>query len=492
MEAVAALSLLCCTIPLIILLYLLLFKPKHYNLPPSPPSWPLIGSIPAILGSDKPLHLTLTDLAKTHGPLMLVTLGTAPTVVASTRDAAMEVLKSHDKSLSGRHIRMSFRIKEMNKHSLVWSNCTDTWKLLRRLARTEIFSPKMLQNQEPVRERKVGELVEFLREKEGKVLMISEFVFGTLLNILGNVIFSKDVFGYGEKNEIGMQSLIKELLVIGASPNVAEFYPVLEPLDLQGLRRRCADRVSRVNKLWESTVKERRISRSGDPKDMLDVLLDNGFDDVQINVLFLETFGPGSETSSATIEWAIAELIRNPDKLAKVRQELDQVVGPTSQVKESHIPQLPYLQACMKETMRLHPAAPFLLPHRAVETCQVMGYTIPKDYQLLVNAYAIQRDPNSWKEPSKFMPERFLESEADYNGNYFDFIPFGSGRRICIGMPLATRTIPLIVSSLVHNFSWSLPDGKRPEELAMNEMLSLSLAIDPSLTIIPKVRIPHA
>ncbi|KAK9131131.1 hypothetical protein Sjap_011618 [Stephania japonica] len=491
MEVITTLALFSLTL---VVLYLL-FKPNQNNLPPSlKPSWPLLGNLPTLLRSTTPLHITLADLAQSHSaPLMLVTLGTAPTIVASTPEAAMEILKTHDRALSGRHISVCFRIEEMNKNSLVWDDCTDNWKQLRRIAKTEIFGPRMLQIQEPVREKKVGELMEFLRGREGKVAKISELVFGTLLNILGNVIFSKDVFGYGEKDEVGMQSLIKELLIIGSSPNVAEFYPVFEGLDLQGLKRKCVDRVDRVNKLWESTVKERRLSRSTnsgerESKDMLDVLLDNGFSDVQINVLFLETFGPGSETSSSTIEWAMAELIKSPTKLAKLKEELNQVVGPTSQVKEAHIPSLPYLQACIKETMRLHPAAPFLLPHRAMEPCKVMGYTIPKNYKIIVNAYAIGRDPKIWKDPCCFRPERFLESSVDYNGNHFEFIPFGSGRRICVGMPLANRTIPLIVSSLMHNFDWSLPEGRKPEELVMNEILGLTLAIDPSLSVIPTVR----
>nr|AGC29949.1 CYP80G3 [Sinopodophyllum hexandrum] len=346
----------------------------------------------------------------------------------------------------------------------------------------------MLQVQEHVREQKVAELVEFLKGKEGQVVKISQLVFGTLLNILGNVIFSKDVFRYVGADGDKMQTLIKEMLMIGAAPNLAEFWPIFEEFDLQGLKKRCNQRFSEVMKMWKGTVEERKVKRNEEPKDMLDVLLLNDFNDAQINAVFLETFGPGSETSSATSEWALAELIKNPHILAKVRQELDQVVG-KSTVKESDLPHLPYLQACIKETMRLHPAAPFLLPHRAVETCPVMGYTIPKDTQVLVNIYAIGRDPKTWKEPTTFKPERFLESDVDYYGKHFEFIPFGAGRRQCVGMPLATRTIPLIVSNLVQTLDWSLPDGKLPQDLVMNESLSLSLALDPTLTVIPKSRV---
>lgn len=184
----------------------------------------------------------------------------------------------------------------------------------------------------------------------------------------------------------------------------------------------------------------------------------------------------------------MAELIKHPPIMAKVVEELNEQVGRGNSVKESHIPQLLYLQACIKETMRLHPAAPFLLPHRAVETCEVMGYTIPKDYEILVNAYAIGRDPRTWKDPLTFNPDRFLNSDMDYNGNQFQFIPFGAGRRICVGLPLASRTIPLILGSLIHCFEWNLPGGVPPEELLMNDKLSLTLGKDPPLFVCPKVK----
>nr|A8CDR5.1 RecName: Full=Corytuberine synthase; AltName: Full=Cytochrome P450 80G2 [Coptis japonica]BAF80448.1 corytuberine synthase [Coptis japonica var. dissecta] len=473
----------------VILVFILLLKPKYKNLPPGPHPWPLIGNLPILFtNTEVPLHITLANMARTHGPIMILWLGTQPTVMASTAEAAMEILKTHDRIFSARHIRMSFRLKHHIKYSLVWSDCTDYWKLLRKIVRTEIFSPKMLQAQSHVREQKVAELIDFLRSKEGQVVKISQFVFGTLLNILGNVVFSKDVFVYGDETDKGgIQNLIREMLMIGAEPNVAEFYPSLEELDLQGLKKKCDERFIRVMKMWEGTVKERKANRNEESKDMLDVLLANDFNDAQINALFLETFGPGSETSSATIEWVIAELIKSPKEMAKVRKELNEVVG-TSTIKESDLPQLPYLQACIKEAMRLHPAAPFLLPRRAAETCEVMGYTIPKNSQVLVNAYAIGRDPKSWKDPSTFWPERFLESDVDFHGAHYQFIPFGSGRRTCVGMPLATRTIPLIVGSLVHNYDFGLPGGNRPEDLKMNEMLSLTLAIDPSLCVVPKAR----
>ncbi|XP_058092415.1 (S)-N-methylcoclaurine 3'-hydroxylase isozyme 1-like [Magnolia sinica] len=201
-----------------------------------------------------------------------------------------------------------------------------------------------------------------------------------------------------------------------------------------------------------------------------------------------EMFGAGTETSASTIEWAMAELIKNPDIMSKVRSELDRVVGP-KMVKESDLPSLPYLQACVKETLRLHPPTPLLLPHRALEKCQLFDYTIPKDCQLMVNAWAIGRDPKTWNDPMTFVPERFLNSTVDYKGNDFELIPFSAGRRICPGVPLASQFIPLIVASLVQNFVWGLPNGMRPSELVMDEKFGLTLQKEPPLLVVPKARV---
>lgn len=199
-------------------------------------------------------------------------------------------------------------------------------------------------------------------------------------------------------------------------------------------------------------------------------------------------FGAGTETSASTIEWAIAELTKNPTILSKLRQEIQTIVG-HNPIKESHLPHLPYLQACVKETLRLHPPTPLLLPHKALEPCQLLGYTIPKDCQVMVNAWAIGRDPKTWKDPLNFSPERFLNSNVDFKGNDFELIPFSSGRRICPGVPLATQFLQLIVGTMVQSFEWGLPNGMQPSELVMDEKFGLTLQKEPPLLIVPKARV---
>uniref|UniRef100_A0A2N9I4N7 Cytochrome P450 n=1 Tax=Fagus sylvatica TaxID=28930 RepID=A0A2N9I4N7_FAGSY len=206
-----------------------------------------------------------------------------------------------------------------------------------------------------------------------------------------------------------------------------------------------------------------------------------------IRKLMEELFTAGTDTSSSTIEWAMAELIKNPESMKKVQEELARKIK-QDVVKELHLPQLNYLDACVKETLRLHPPAPLLLPHRALESYEVTSYTIPKDSQVLVNVWAIGRDPMNWEDPLVFKPERFLNSALDFKGNDFEFLPFSAGRRICPGIPMAAKVVPLVLASLIHIFYWSLPHGNDSEKLDMSEKFGVTLQKEQPLHLIPKVR----
>lgn len=190
-------------------------------------------------------------------------------------------------------------------------------------------------------------------------------------------------------------------------------------------------------------------------------------------------FVAGTDTSSSTTEWAIAELIRHPGILAQAQQELDSVVGRDRPVSESDIPKLPYLQAVVKETFRLHPSTPLSLPRVAAESCEIYGYHIPKGATLLVNVWAIGRDPKEWSNPLEFKPERFLpggeKADVDVKGTDFEVIPFGAGRRICAGMNLGIRMVQLLTATLAHAFDWDLQNGLHPEKLNMDEAYGLTL-----------------
>jgi cytochrome P450 len=175
------------------------------------------------------------------------------------------------------------------------------------------------------------------------------------------------------------------------------------------------------------------------------------------------------------VDWAMTELLQNPVPMSKVCNELAGIIGSGRNIEESQIGQLPYLQAVIKETFRLHPPAPLLLPRQAETATKVTGYTIPKDVRVLINIWAMGRDANIWSEPEKFMPERFLAKTVDFKGGDFDLIPFGAGRRICPGMPLAIRMVHLVLGSLLNQFKWKLPADVERNGVDMAEKFGVTL-----------------
>ena len=195
------------------------------------------------------------------------------------------------------------------------------------------------------------------------------------------------------------------------------------------------------------------------------------------------------DTSATMIEWALSELIKHPPMMKKVINELEKVVGMERMVEESDLESLEYLNMVVKETLRLHPVVPLLIPHESIEDCTVDGFHIPQKSRVIVNVWAIGRDPNAWTDADKFLPERFMESDIDFRGQHFQFIPFGSGRRGCPGMQLGLTVVRLVLAQLVHCFDWELPDNMLPSELDMTEEFGLTLPRAKHLVAIPTCRL---
>ncbi|CAI0463343.1 unnamed protein product [Linum tenue] len=424
---------------------------KHRSppLPPGPKPWPIIGNLPHL---GKQAHISLQHFSQLYGPLISLRLGSQLLVVASSTAAAAEILRTHDRLLSARYVStgLPYDMMELDRKAIVWaSNCSnDQWKAFRAMFRNQIFSTKAIESQAAARERKAAEMVRFLEGKLGESVSIGQVVFAAIFDSLSNLMLSRDCIGF-ESSETAnrLKSLIWRMMELGTSPNLAEFFPILKKWDPQGLRRetfRCCN----------------------------------------------ELFMAGTDTNTTAIEWAMTELIRNKGAMNKLREELNAELSSPLERKlpldECVVSRLPYLNAIVKETLRLHPPGPLMLPHRASETCEVMNFTVPEGAKILVNVWAISRDPTVWEDdPTSFKPERFIGSKVDFRGHDFEFLPFGAGRRMCPGVPLATRQISLILAAIVRNFDWCLPDGKDPAELDMNEKFGFTLQKEQPLLLVP-------
>lgn len=197
----------------------------------------------------------------------------------------------------------------------------------------------------------------------------------------------------------------------------------------------------------------------------------------------------GTETMASGIEWALTELLRNPVELKRLQQELAEVVGLDQRVDETHLEKLTLLKCTLKETMRLHPPIPLIL-HEAIEDTKLQGFSVPKGSRLMINAFAIARDPKLWVEPEAFKPSRFMEpGMPDFMGTNFEFIPFGSGRRSCPGMQLGLYAMEVAVANIIHTFKWQLPEGMKPSELDMSDVMGLTAPRATRLIAVPNRRL---
>lgn len=199
-----------------------------------------------------------------------------------------------------------------------------------------------------------------------------------------------------------------------------------------------------------------------------------------------ELFVAGTNTTTTSVVWAMTELVRHKEVMSKIVEEVNREINSGDTITDSQLSKLPYLQASIKEAMRLHPPVPLLLPHMAAETCEVMNYTIPKNSKIFVNLWAMGRDPKVWDDPLSFKPERFIGSKLDFKGQDFELLPFGSGRRMCPGMPSGVKSVQLILASLIREFDLVLPDDVDPLNLDMNDKFGIALKMEKPLKLLFK------
>ncbi|XP_030442291.1 geraniol 8-hydroxylase-like [Syzygium oleosum] len=458
-------------------------KRSPSNLPPGPRPLPVIGNL---LELGNLPHKSLAKLARTYGPIIKLQLGSVTTVVISSPTLAREILQSHDAVFANRTIPDTITAHDHHQLGLPWMPVSPLFRNLRKIYNSHLLSSKKLDSNRHLRSKKVQELVAYVGKcaHNGDVVDIGEAAFRTTLNSLSNTVFSLDMTDPSTSAK-ELKEVMWQIMAEVGKPNIADYFPVLKKIDPQGSKQRTELHFSKMLDIFDGLIKQRLQLRTQPgattSNDVLDALLDvveDKSEDLDISLvkhLFLDFFVAGSETTSSTLEWAMGELLRNPEKLSRAQTELHLLIGKGKQMKEADISRLPYLQATVKETLRMHPPIPLLLPRKAEADAQIGGFTIPKGAQVLLNAWAIGRDPAIWASPNEFMPERFLGSDIDLRGQNFELIPFGGGRRICPGLPLAMRMLHLMLGSLINAFNWRLEDGVAPGKMNMEDKFGITV-----------------
>nr|AFK79031.1 cytochrome P450 CYP736A54 [Bupleurum chinense] len=484
---------------LVVLAYLVqswLKKKTQRKLPPGPKGLPIIGHL-HMLGKNP--HQDLQKLAEKHGPIMSMRFGFVPNIIVSSPEAAKQFLKTHDLNFAGRPSLEAAKYISYEQRNLSFSTYGPYWRNMRKLCTLELLSNLKINSFQAMRKKEIANVVDIIEQaaQERVAVDISQRISSMNSDISCQMVFGKK-FEDKEFDERGFKGVIQVGMQMAVAFNLGDYFPYLGALDLQGLNKR----MKAIAKVWDQFLEKilddhDQSKEPGQTKDFVDTMLDimkSGesefeFDRSHVKATLMDMFAASADTSSTTIEWTLSELLRHPRVMNKVQKELEQVVGMNRMVEESDLESLEYLGMVIKETMRLHPVAPLLLPHLAIEDCTVDGFFIPKNSRVVVNVWAIGRDSNVWSDAEKFLPERFIGSNIDLRGRDFELLPFGSGRRGCPGMQLGLTVVRLVVAQLLHCFDWDLPNGMQPSELDMTEEFGLLVGRAKHLMAIPTCRL---
>ncbi|KAK9995869.1 hypothetical protein SO802_020555 [Lithocarpus litseifolius] len=463
------------TLPIFLVAFKLILKtrttrPKH--LPPSPPSLPIIGHLRII---KKPLHRTFHALSQKYGHIFSLKFGSQLVVIVSSPSAVEECFTKNDIIFANRPPFLFGKHIAYNNTTLVQSPYGDHWRNLRRISTLEILSNNRLNKFLGIRRDEMKHLLRNLSRNSchgfAKVELQSMLLDMTFNNIM-RMVARKGYYRYGEdaKDEEEARQfrrIIKELTGFGGASNPTEFVPILRWMDYGGLEKKLKNLSKRTDEFLQALIDGQR-HKEEDGNNMIEHMLSlqksqpEYYTDQIIKGLLWALLFPGTNTSAITLEWAMTNLLNHPTILKKARDEIDSQIGEEKLIEESDVSKLHYLRSIISETLRLYPTAPLLVPHMSSADCTIGGYDVPSGTMLLVNAWAIHRDPKEWDDATSFKPERFENSESEGH----KLMPFGIGRRTCPGVGLAQRTMTLTLGSLIQSFEW---ERITTEEIDINE-----------------------
>ncbi|CAI0456071.1 unnamed protein product [Linum tenue] len=438
-------------------------KPKTIapTLPPGPRKLPILGNLHNLIGPTLP-HRRLMELAVEHGPLMQLQLGETSTVVVSSPEIAMQ---------------------------------------MRKICVVELLSPKRVRSFGPIRAQEVNELVRSISMVAAGAVNLSGLLFSLAYRITCRTAFGNKAQNQEEAFLPVLQQIMKAL----GGLSLWDLFPSSNLVRLvSGTERKLKKLHAEADAILEQVINEHvariRTDRVEDDdehhqdNDLVDVFLNLntknhglGFSitHVEIKAVIL------SDTSAVIVEWAMSELMKHPRVMEKVQKEVRKMFDAKLVVDEADLDELHYLDMVIKETLRLHAPAPLISPRECRETTMIGGYEVQAKTRVIVNAWAINRDPRHWEEPTEFCPERFIDTYVDYNGQNFKFIPFGAGRRVCPGIQSGMAMVKLLLAKLLYNFDWKLPNENNSLNIDMSEEFGLTVKRKNELFLIPVLRHPQ-
>ncbi|KAL3353581.1 hypothetical protein AABB24_018351 [Solanum stoloniferum] len=443
-------------------------------------------------------HIYFWKLSKKYGKVFSLKLASVPIVVVSSAKLAKEVLKTEDLVFCSKPSLVGQQKLSYNGHDIAFAPYNDYWREMRKICVLHLFSLKKVHLFGPIYKDEVSRMIKKIYQQaaNSQVTNLSNLLISLNSTIICRVAFGVrfDEEAYERKR---FNHIVDEAQAMLASFFVSDFFPSLNWIDkLTGQTNRLEKSFKDLDEFYEELIEQHHNSNR--PKsmegDIIDLLLqlkkeqltpiDLSLEDIKgiiMNVLLA-----GSGTSASVIIWAMTILIKNPKAMKKVQEEIRNLMGNKNIVNEDDIQNMPYLRAVIKETLRLFPPIPLLIARESMKKSTLEGYELQPRTIVYINAWAIARDPEIWENPEEFMPERFLNSDIDFKGQDYEFIPFGAGRRGCPAMALGVASVELALSNLLNAFDWELPYGLKKEDIDINGKPGITVNKKNDLCLIPK------
>ncbi|KAG0478933.1 hypothetical protein HPP92_013652 [Vanilla planifolia] len=449
------------------------------KLPPGPWKLPIIGNLHHLIGEHP--HRRFLSLAKTYGPLLYLKLGEIDLIVITSAELACDVMKTHDIVFASRPELLGSKIISYNSSGIAFSPYGKYWSQLRKICTLNLLSPKRVNSFGVIREEEGSHLVEAIRAANGSPVNLSKMFLSVAYATFARAAFGKEC---AHRQEFLMA--MKETFKLASGFSIVDLFPSLGFLgDVTGLRARLLRLHQVLDEILSEIIEEHEEKAREDSADgdLIDILLGLRRDGElgasttmdNIKAVILDLFLAGTETTSSTLVWAMTELIRHPKALQKAQTQVRNTLQGKTEIKQSDVSNLPYLKMVIKETLRIRPAAPLLVPRVCSRPVELHGCTIPAGSRVVINAWAIMRDAKYWASPVSFEPERFEANCLDYKGSNFEYIPFGAGRRICPGVTFALSGVEYWLALLLFHFDWQLPEGDGFNGTQVEEVFGLTL-----------------
>ncbi|KAL0337144.1 UNVERIFIED_CONTAM: cytochrome [Sesamum calycinum] len=471
-------------------------RPRKSPYPPGPPGLPFIGNLHQFDTSTP--HIYLWRLSKKYGPIMFMKIGSKPVLVVSSPRIAKEAMKTHDLVFSSRPKVLGQYKLSYNSSDVAFAPYSDSWRELRKICVLHLLSSKQVQSFRPVREDEVFRMIRKLsvRASSGEVANLS-----SIMVTLTSTLICRIAFGKTSDEGLGSQRTFDELMIESQAMQggffLSDYIPSLSWVDkLTGMISRLEKICKDLDEFYQELIDDHLDPNRPKPAnpDILDLLIQLKEENLcsieltwnHIKAILMDIFVAGTDTGSASIIWAMTALIKNPTTMKKLQREIRELIGEKGKVTEDDLPKLSYLNAVIKETLRLYPPAPLLLPRETLEKCNIEGYIIPPKTIVYINAWAIARDPEYWDCPNEFVPERFLNTKVDIIGQDFQVIPFGAGRRGCPGISMGLATVELALANLLYTFDWELPAGMKREDVDTAVLPGITMHKKNPLCLVPK------